>query len=972
MIDPLSGPVTTPAIVRVPNQQPLITNAPYRICIVGEAPGRDEVLRGVPFVGASGTSLESHLSKAGINRYACLVANVCNEQPPGNRIAEFEWNGREFTEGLARLRADLEAFKPNLCVLLGGTALHVFRHPDVTPRVTRVKGEKVFKFPAAIGEWRGSMWTSHALSPMPGVKCIATYHPAAALRQIEFSPLIRLDIMRAAREGAFAELRLPERILDTRCDYMCLVDNLEMILAQKPAISIDIEGGLGTMSCISIATDRAYSILVPFARIDGSSWWETEDHEMHIWELLVDVLGDVSIPKILQNSLYDRFVLQYGYGIVVRGVVDDTMLKHWELYCEMEKSLAFQNSIYTDEPFYKSDRKTDSQEVFFQYCCKDSATTFEIDQKLEGILTPAQHTHYDLNMRVLDCCMYMQHRGLRYDGELAKKMKKEVSTAIYEQQAALDDIAGAGLPKGTSREAYVAKLREVMCHKKHPDRVRKAFVEAFDVNMRTLLGEGELTVAERGRLHTDCNIHCNTKSLKQYGALLYETLGMPVQKNEEGRPTLDYEALLTLFQKNGHRAVELGMNINQLRTRMQQLETPVDSDGRIRCSYNVGGTETARWKCYKSATGTGTNMTTIPKKDLLKPEGHPLRKGMRQLMIADPGCYLFQVDLSGSDLWTVAANVAACGCDTMLLDLKAGIKPHKVLCVIMTEGMSKVMAMSREEIRDACKKIDGDSWQYTMCKKVIHAGNYMMGAAKGVSTLFEESQGSVRVTESQFKELQGLAQKRYRVDLWHKRTRDYLKSQPYPPRMTSASGQTRIFWGRPSEILAEALANEPQQNTTHATNLAADKLWRDPENRIYDTRAVHSNDHKSTDRAVGEARMDTILPQYVYDKRRTTETDQSVQQVVLSTGEAGGIRQDGGVEGRWRPPFRLEPLHQVHDSLLAQAKIKDTSWCISAFAGYFANPMIIAGIEITIPYSGTFGTDWAMEKGYGLVGEFEG
>jgi len=68
---------------------------------------------------------------------------------------------------------------------------------------------------------------------------------------------------------------------------------------------------------------------------------------------LARVLEDPNIPKILQNSLYDTFVLHWSYHIRVRNVVDDTMLKHWSLYAELKKSLALQTSIYTREPYYK-------------------------------------------------------------------------------------------------------------------------------------------------------------------------------------------------------------------------------------------------------------------------------------------------------------------------------------------------------------------------------------------------------------------------------------------------------------------------------------------------------------------------------------------------------------------------------------------------------------------------------------------
>jgi DNA polymerase I-like protein with 3'-5' exonuclease and polymerase domains len=47
---------------------------------------------------------------------------------------------------------------------------------------------------------------------------------------------------------------------------------------------------------------------------------------------------------------------------------------------------------------------------------------------------------------------------------------------------------------------------------------------------------------------------------------------------------------------------------------LETLHVQADADGRVRCAYNVVGTETGRFSCKTSPTGAGTNMTTITKK----------------------------------------------------------------------------------------------------------------------------------------------------------------------------------------------------------------------------------------------------------------------------------------------------------------------------------------------------------------------
>lgn len=60
-------------------------NPQARVLIVGEAPGKNEDLRGVPFVGAAGQYLNELLAYAGLRREDVYIANVLKCRPPGNR-----------------------------------------------------------------------------------------------------------------------------------------------------------------------------------------------------------------------------------------------------------------------------------------------------------------------------------------------------------------------------------------------------------------------------------------------------------------------------------------------------------------------------------------------------------------------------------------------------------------------------------------------------------------------------------------------------------------------------------------------------------------------------------------------------------------------------------------------------------------------------------------------------------------------
>lgn len=60
-------------------------NPQARVLIVGEAPGKNEDLQGVPFVGAAGQYLNELLAYAGLRREDVYIANVLKCRPPGNR-----------------------------------------------------------------------------------------------------------------------------------------------------------------------------------------------------------------------------------------------------------------------------------------------------------------------------------------------------------------------------------------------------------------------------------------------------------------------------------------------------------------------------------------------------------------------------------------------------------------------------------------------------------------------------------------------------------------------------------------------------------------------------------------------------------------------------------------------------------------------------------------------------------------------
>ena len=928
-------PLTT---ITVPNVQPIITNTDYRVAIIGEAPGNDEIAQRTPFVGASGYELNKYLSKVGILRDACYIGNVCRHQPPSNKIAAFDWDGIQIQNGLSTLSNELSTYKPHLCWLLGGSALHAFKEGiHSVPKKRKSKDGLAFAFPNSIGDWRGSLFLSSNDSPYPNCKCVASYHPAAALRNYEWMPLILLDLLfKVWPQSKTPILTLPKRDLRVRLSYNETLAELRNIQLNKPLTSVDIEGGVGTMSCLSLATSPSLSFIVLFTTPNGKSLWSL-DEEVKLFQELIKVLGDPAIPKVLQNSLYDRFVLHYSYGIIIRGVVDDTMLKHWELYCELEKSLGFQCSLYTDEPYYKSDRHSDDKETFWEYCCRDSATTHEINGKLTKWLHGGALAHYKFNVDLLNPLLYMELRGIRYDTTLAKQRKEQVDVKICELQTNLDAITGHGLPPNLTKAELLKLVQDKICYKRDPTQPKAGSEKHHAACLRVLLSPTPLTPQEKGYLSTTLGLSLNTKSLT-FKTYLYETLNLPPQIDPKTKAqTTDYLALITLTKKATtnlqKKVLDLAIALGELRTRSQMLSIHADKDGRIRAAYNIVGTETSRITCYTSPTGSGYNLQTIPEENTLRKESDLLHNGMRDLFIADEGCYLFKCDLSGADGWTIGAHLVTLGRPAMLDDLKAKIKPAARICYMLRHGTDSLKGKSRDEVKELLKEIKSSDSDYFYCKQGIWGITYLMGPDKLAEVILAGSEGKVSLSRDDVRAFRNAVYSCYEPNIWHDAVGRKLKSQPYPPSLTSASGHTRKFFGRPTEILGQALANEPQENTTYAVKRALYNLWNDPENRMSNL-SCSSNP--------------------LFDETRPTATSNIPR-------PSGDYSNQPGLDRNMRKGLRIEPLHTVHDSLDGQFKQTDTAWAITKIKSYFANPLVIAGQTITIPFSGAYGTNWSMD-----------
>src|SRR5580765_3046222 len=133
-------------------------------------------------------------------------------------------------------------------------------------------------------------------------------------------------------------------------------------------------------------------------------------------------------------------------------------------------------------------------ETLHTYCCLDSAVTFEVNDRLGKYLNPTSDKHYRFNIILLNCLLYIELRGIKYDKEKAKTRLKEIQEQVFEAQYELDAHSNHGV-KTRDKILLRAQLRDHCCYARDPARVKASYLDEgpknFDINMRVLLGEGE-------------------------------------------------------------------------------------------------------------------------------------------------------------------------------------------------------------------------------------------------------------------------------------------------------------------------------------------------------------------------------------------------------------------------------------------------------------------------------------------------
>lgn len=506
-----------------------------------------------------------------------------------------------------------------------------------------------------ITNWRGSVLQTDLPLSLPWQpKVIPTFAPSSIFKNWDWRQVAVADLRRVAKEAKTQEYIRPDYKFLTQVDYGTAVATLTRLisLADRGPLKLapDIETAHGHIEMIGIAWSKHEAICIPFMREGSVEPYWNEAEEIEIQWLLYRLLTHPNAQIVGQNFSYDAQYISRHWLYLPR-LVRDTMLTAHVMFSSMQKDLAFLASLWCEHYVYwKDGLHGDNRQL---YNCEDCVITYEVDDAQQPAIDAMKLREvHDFQQTLFWPVLRTMLRGIKPDVAQKGKFAETLIEEIAAREQWMIDVLGEPL---------------------------------------------------------------NIKSPKQMTELFYGTLGQrEVLGRKTGNPTCDDEALRTIAEREPILR-PLCNKISELRSLGVFLSTfinaPLDVDGRIRCSFNIGGTETYRFSSSQNAFGSGLNLQNIPKGGETG-DGLEL-PNVRSLFVPDAGYTFFDIDLSSADLRIVVWEADE-------PEFKAMLK----------EGADPYTEIAKEFYRDPTitKK---DPRRQTF-KAFAHGTNYL-GSAKGLA-----------------------------------------------------------------------------------------------------------------------------------------------------------------------------------------------------------------------------------------------
>lgn len=302
------------------NGNPLAT-----IAIVAEAPGEREVAMRMPQVGSGGRLLWETLRKYNIHRSDVWTTNVVKHRLLNDDDSKTQVSSNEFEHWKALLAWELRQL-PNLkyIICLGGLALNA---------LTGHQG--ILKHRGSVYSWEGK-------------PVIVGVNPALPIREPKWEIVFRFDMHKLSRvlNGTHKPREIVAHINPTVDEALAWLDHVEN---SRDPVAYDIETHAEETACVGFATSTTEGMCINFRALNENTY--SLQDELRVRQRMATVFANPNIRWVAQNGVFDMSWLWFKDRIHVVHPWFDTLLGHHTLYPQLQHTLDFLTSQYTDSNY---------------------------------------------------------------------------------------------------------------------------------------------------------------------------------------------------------------------------------------------------------------------------------------------------------------------------------------------------------------------------------------------------------------------------------------------------------------------------------------------------------------------------------------------------------------------------------------------------------------------------------------------
>ncbi len=416
-------------------------SGPVNIAFLGEAPGSEEAVKGLPFIGPAGEFMERALcSPAKVWFRGSWLTNVIDRQPP-------TWNGKpnaiNSPEAIECIEAQTDELWRELewlvrskhikvLVAVGGTASLAL---GIKEAITKIRGSV---YEISLAKRRALSSAEIEAGETSDVVCVPVLHPSGLLRNrwtkkasgTMGDTLATIDDLKKVQALVVAPYKRPiERfLLRPTADeivswiHQRLADDELVRVDTESKGDIDLEPSKRQLTIVGLARNAEDAISISFLEEDGLQTWT--NGSLDRIRAALDLLFTTG-RLVFQNALHDvPLIRASGFKIDARRIVHDTLLLHHAVSPEDKHNLAYIVSRFGVTTYWKED--VEKKSFGKVYNLRDCVVLAQVEEPLLNAAHKVDPTgkllevYRDETMALLPSIIRMHERGMKLDPKRLK------------------------------------------------------------------------------------------------------------------------------------------------------------------------------------------------------------------------------------------------------------------------------------------------------------------------------------------------------------------------------------------------------------------------------------------------------------------------------------------------------------------------------------------------------------------------